>query len=38
LAPFGDFPLVITPAFRDISGISGQSARFVLGVGTAFKF
>jgi hypothetical protein len=38
LAPFGDFPLVITPAFRDISGINGQSARFVLGVGTAFKF
>jgi hypothetical protein len=38
LSPFGDFPLVITPAFRDISGISGQSARFVLGVGTAFKF
>ena len=39
LTPFGDgFPLVITPAFRDISGITGQSARFVLGVGTAFKF
>jgi hypothetical protein len=39
LTPFGDsFPLVITPAFRDISGINGQSARFVLGVGTAFKF
>jgi hypothetical protein len=39
ITPFGDgFPLVITPAFRDISGINGQSARFVLGVGTAFKF
>jgi hypothetical protein len=39
LTPFGDgFPLVITPAFRDISGINNQSARFVLGVGTAFKF
>jgi hypothetical protein len=39
ITPFGDsFPLVITPAFRDISGIQGQSARFVLGVGTAFKF
>jgi hypothetical protein len=39
ITPFGDdFPLVITPAFRDISGIPGQSARFVLGVGTAFKF
>jgi hypothetical protein len=39
ITPFGDgFPLVLTPAFRDISGIQGQSARFVLGVGTAFKF
>ncbi len=39
ITPFGDaFPLVLTPAFRDISGITGQSARFVLGVGTAFKF
>jgi hypothetical protein len=39
ITPFGDgFPLVITPAFRDISGISTESARFVLGVGTAFKF
>jgi hypothetical protein len=39
LTPFGDgFPLVITPAFRDITGVSGESARFVLGVGTAFKF
>jgi hypothetical protein len=39
ITPFGDgFPLVITPAFRDISGITGQNARFVLGVGTAFKF
>jgi hypothetical protein len=39
LTPFGDgFPLVITPAFRDISGVNNQSARFVLGVGTAFKF
>jgi hypothetical protein len=39
ITPFGEgFPLVITPAFRDISGISGESARFVVGVGTAFKF
>jgi hypothetical protein len=39
ITPFGDgFPLVITPAFRDISGVNNQSARFVLGVGTAFKF
>jgi hypothetical protein len=38
ITPFDNFPLVITPAFRDISGIKGQSARFVLGVGTAWQF
>jgi hypothetical protein len=38
ITPFDNFPLVITPAFRDISGINGQSARFVLGVGTAWQF
>jgi hypothetical protein len=38
IVPFQGFPLVITPAFRDISGIQGQSARFVLGVSTAIKF
>jgi hypothetical protein len=39
ITPFGEnFPLVITPAFRDITGISGESKRFVLGVGAGFKF
>jgi hypothetical protein len=38
ITPFDGFPLVLTPAFRDISGIQGQSARFVLGVGTAWQF
>jgi hypothetical protein len=38
ITPFDGFPLVITPAFRDISGINGESARFVLGVGTAWQF
>lgn len=38
ITPFDNFPLVITPAFRDISGISGESARFVVGVGTAWQF
>jgi hypothetical protein len=38
ITPFDGFPLVITPAFRDISGIQGESARFVLGVGTAWQF
>ena len=44
IAPFENFPLVITPAFRDIAGI-GQSgsgapagARFVLGASVAFNF
>jgi hypothetical protein len=38
IAPFDGFPLVLTPAFRDISGINGESARFVLGVSTAWQF
>jgi hypothetical protein len=39
ITPLGeDFPLVITPAFRDITGVSGERRRFVLGVGTGFKF
>ncbi len=39
ITPLGeDFPLVISPAFRDIAGVSGERARFVLGVGTGFKF
>jgi hypothetical protein len=38
ITPFDGFPLVITPAFRDISGIRNESARFVLGVSTAWQF
>jgi hypothetical protein len=38
IAPFDNFPLVITPALRDITGIPGQSARFVLGASVAFNF
>jgi hypothetical protein len=44
IAPFENFPLVITPAFRDIAGIgpnaSGNAAgaRFVLGASVAFNF
>jgi hypothetical protein len=38
VAPFDNFPLVITPAFRDITGIPGQSARFVIGASAAFNF
>jgi hypothetical protein len=44
IAPFENFPLVITPAFRDIAGISpsgrgdAAGARFVLGASVAFNF
>ena len=44
IAPFENFPLVITPAFRDIAGIGtnaagiGAGARFVLGASVAFNF
>jgi hypothetical protein len=38
IAPFENFPLVITPAFRDITGIPGQGARFVIGASAAFNF
>lgn len=38
IAPFRRFPLVITPAVRDLAGRDGQAARFVLGAGMAFRF
>jgi hypothetical protein len=44
IAPFENFPLVITPAFRDIAGIGTNAAgaaggaRFVLGASVAFNF
>ncbi len=37
IAPFDNFPLVITPAFRDITG-AGDGARFILGTSVAFNF
>ena len=37
IAPFKNFNLVITPALRDVLG-EGDRARFVLGIGTSFKF
>lgn len=37
IAPFRNFPFVITPAVRDIAG-GGDGARFVLGAGTAIRF
>lgn len=40
IAPFDNFPLVITPAFRDIAGggKDDRGARFVLGAGLSFQF
>jgi len=37
IAPFRNFPLVITPALRDITG-AGDGARFVIGTGISFQF
>ncbi len=37
IAPFDNFPLVLTPALRDITG-AGDGARFVLGASVAFNF
>jgi len=37
IAPFRNIPFVITPAVRDVVG-AGDSPRFVLGAGTAFRF
>ncbi|MDZ7958337.1 MAG: S-layer homology domain-containing protein [Aulosira sp. DedQUE10] len=38
IAPFRNFPLVITPAVADITGNAGNGARFVLGVGFGYSF
>jgi len=37
VAPFDNFPLVITPAVRDITG-AGDGARFILGASVAINF
>jgi hypothetical protein len=37
IVPFKNLNLVVTPALRDVAG-AGDGARFVLGVGYAFKF
>ncbi|MDX2228164.1 MAG: hypothetical protein NW220_00910 [Leptolyngbyaceae cyanobacterium bins.349] len=37
IAPFRNFPFVITPAVRDVTG-SGYEPRFVIGAGVSFKF
>ena len=37
IAPFEDFPLVITPAVVDVTGTAGDGARFVLAVGIGHR-
>lgn len=37
IAPFKDFPLVITPAVRDITG-AGDGARFIISSGLSWQF
>ncbi|NJR37506.1 MAG: hypothetical protein HC781_00030 [Leptolyngbyaceae cyanobacterium CSU_1_4] len=37
ITPIRNFPLVITPALRDIAG-AGDGARFVIGTGVSFQF
>lgn len=38
IVPFRDIPLVITPAFTDITGSAGDGDRFFLGVGYSYSF
>jgi hypothetical protein len=44
IAPFENFPLVLTPAFRDITGVTdpgnnrNAGARFIMGASVAFNF
>ncbi|AFY85259.1 hypothetical protein [Oscillatoria acuminata] len=36
IVPFKDLPLVITPAFADITNNAGDGARFILGIGYGY--
>jgi len=38
LAPFSNFPLVITPALADVTGHAGNKVRFTLGAGFGLRF
>lgn len=37
IAPFSGFPLVITPAFMDVTGAAGDGARFVVAFGFGYR-
>jgi hypothetical protein len=38
IAPFRNLPILITPAFTDITGNAGDGSRFILGVGYGLSF
>ncbi len=38
IAPFRKIPIVITPAFADVTGNAGDGARFILGFGFGYPF
>lgn len=38
IAPFRNFPLVITPAVADVTNNAGDGARFILGIGYNYAF
>lgn len=38
IAPFRNIPVVISPAFTDITGSAGDGARFILGIGYGFSY
>ena len=38
IAPFSNFPLVITPALADVTGSAGDKVRFTLGAGFGLRF
>ncbi|NEQ33221.1 MAG: S-layer homology domain-containing protein [Leptolyngbya sp. SIO4C5] len=38
VAPFRNFPLVITPALADVTGEAGDGTRFIMGVGVGTRF
>jgi hypothetical protein len=38
VVPFRRIPLVITPAYADVTGSAGDGARFIVGVGFDFSF
>lgn len=38
IVPFKDLPVVITPAFADVTNTAGDGARFIMGIGYGYSF